>query len=75
MSTSEQKDDKVYRDLSDNGQITVPAEFRGSEEGYVVEQTEDGRVILVPAQKEERITVAQANEWTLKNTILQNYVN
>lgn len=39
---------QIYRPLSTQGQITVPAEYRDGEDGYMIKQTtnEDGERIL-----------------------------
>ncbi|MDL0118270.1 hypothetical protein PNQ29_00655 [Halobacterium salinarum] len=55
-------DEEEYRKLTDTGAVTIPADCRGDETGYMIKQTEDGRIILIPAHKEEKITIAQANE-------------
>ncbi|MFC6720725.1 hypothetical protein [Halovenus amylolytica] len=45
---------RIFRPLSTQGQITVPADYRCGEDGYMIEQTtnEDGERVLkfVPVQ-------------------------
>jgi len=39
---------QIFRPVSSQGQITVPAEYRGNEDGYMIAQTtnEHGNTIL-----------------------------
>lgn len=62
MSQKEHTDDTEYREYTTKGQLTIPARMRGDESGFMIEHTDDGRIILTPAHKEENITIAEANE-------------
>ncbi|NLV09322.1 hypothetical protein GOC74_05175 [Halomicrobium mukohataei] len=62
MSQKQHTGDLEYREYTTKGQFTIPAWMRGDESGFMVEQKDDGRIILTPAFKKEEITVAEANE-------------
>lgn len=51
MTQQKQKSDERYCKLISAGRITIPAEFRDGEMGYFAEKTEDGKIVLHPAQR------------------------
>lgn len=61
QETDKTDDEQYYRAKTINGQVTVPAPFRGEEPGYLIKETENG-LLFVPAEKEEKITIEQTNE-------------
>lgn len=62
MSDAKLDDDEwEYRDKNINGQVTIPAEMRGNESGWYIKE-ENGELRLVPAEKQESITIATAHE-------------
>ena len=41
----------MFRKLTETGAITVPAEMRGEEDGYIVREN-DGELVLIPAKED-----------------------
>lgn len=62
MSQKQHTDELEYREYTTKGQFTIPAWMRGDESGFMIEQKDDGRIILTPAFREEKITIAEADD-------------
>jgi len=56
MSRKTDNSNEEYRKATENGQVTIPAEYRGDEQGYVVRKEGD-EIILVPAERTESVRV------------------
>jgi len=39
----------MYRKINDYGQVTIPADIRDEEDGYIIHVRDDGRIELTPA--------------------------